>query len=922
MKFHESDIANRAFHEFARLHHLTQWWHWMLVLVVCAAVVAYVVWMYVRDSVELQRGVAASLLLLRLLAFVGIFFTFLDLERLHERQLFKISRVILLVDTSQSMGIHDDYRSSESDRSRLDQVIDGLTNTSLVSDLRQLHDLVVYRFDQGSTPTQIASLGKVVPAEVTPPSVPDDFPQGDKMIRLVRRGTVVSGILLALGLLFSTIYVGGAKASGVRAWFLCTGVCLMCGSIVFAGAGHLRHPEVRWPQVVGASVPAKAPRPVVEVPNETSSDPIDSDDDVLWAEHLVPRGTETRLGESLRYLIEKERGGAIAGIVVFSDGNSNAGLEVDVVEKLASDTHIPVYSVGLGSHQPPVNVRVADLQAPPRVFPGDAFHITGFLQSHGLAGRTVTVGLYSVADQEDVNLETDAELVDQRRVRLVESKDVIPVKFEVVPADLGRRIYQLRVTAPLQDQNDRDNRKQSVVFVVERNNRVLLVAGGPTREYRFVRNLLFRDEHISVDVHLQTGQTGMSQDADELLPGFPNITDEMFNYDVVVAFDADWMQLSHSQVQLLERWVAEQAGGLVLIAGPVHLPMWSVLDRQSPRIQAIKALYPVVFHSETSAMFHLGQSGGDQAWPLEFTPEGNGAEFLWLADSFSDSQSAWAGFPGVYGFSAIKSTKPGAKVYATYSDPQVVSTGESPVYLAGHFYGSGRVFYMASGEMWRLRGVDESYFEQFYTKLIRYVSQGRLLRDSNRGLLMVEKDRCLLGETIAVRAALTDSQHQPLTDESVSAVVISPRGDRIALTLNRSATAVRQGMYAANLTVRSEGDYRVELAIPGDGNEELLVREVHARLPDLEVEKPQRNDFVLKQIAQGTGGRYFVGMPAVAPENQRSPLAGRIQPKDQITYFPGSPDHRFDLVLMSWILVFLSFVLCLEWLIRRFHKLA
>ena len=82
-----------------------------------------------------------------------------------------------------------------------------------------------------------------------------------------------------------------------------------------------------------------------------------------------------------------------------------------------------------------------------------------------------------------------------------------------------------------------------------------------------------------------------------------------------------------------------------------------------------------------------------------------------------------------------------------------------------------------------LRALNESYFERYYTKLIRWVSQGRLLRDSTRGVLLVDKERCLLGDSIAVRALLMDAQQLPLTAAEVAATLIHPDGRRTALAV-------------------------------------------------------------------------------------------------------------------------------------------
>ena len=51
----------------------------------------------------------------------------------------------------------------------------------------------------------------------------------------------------------------------------------------------------------------------------------------------------------------------------------------------------------------------------------------------------------------------------------------------------------------------------------------------------------------------------------------------------------------------------------------------------------------------------------------------------------------------------MKDPKPGARVYARFGDPDTAIDNDLPIYMAGQFYGSGRVFFMASGEMWRVR---------------------------------------------------------------------------------------------------------------------------------------------------------------------------------------------------------------------------
>ena len=54
----------------------------------------------------------------------------------------------------------------------------------------------------------------------------------------------------------------------------------------------------------------------------------------------------------------------------------------------------------------------------------------------------------------------------------------------------------------------------------------------------------------------------------------------------------------------------------------------------------------------------------------------------------------------------------------------------------------------------------------------------------------------------------------------------------------------------------------------------------------------------------------------------RTPLATLLEPQDQTTFLPGTPDKDFDRVLMTWLMAVLCGALCVEWLVRRLNKLA
>jgi len=639
-----------------------------------------------------------------------------------------------------------------------------------------------------------------------------------------------------------------------------------------------------------------------------------------WAKLLSPTGKETRLGQALRQLIHDERGPPVSGVILLSDGGQNAGISPDAAVQLAQEAKIPVFTVGLGSDRQPAHVRVSDLVVPARAYPGDHYTVTGYVQAQGMAGKVVAVQVLSRPAGEGANAtrQGTGDVIESRQITLGGDGEVLPVKFDLTPDAAGRRTIVFRIQGAEGERLAADRFREADIEIVDRKNHVLLLAGGPTREYQFLRSQLYRDRSMAVDILLQTAQPGISQDAKKILDDFPATREEMYDYDCVVAFDPDWQDLKAAQVELLEGWVAEQGGGLIVVAGPVYAGKGVNAWVQDPVMTPVRNLYPVEFPRRLAAVETTTYTT-KEAWPLDFTREGLEADFLWLGDAATAAKAAWASFPGVYSYCPIRGAKPGATVFARFSDPRAGQGGQQPPYFAGQFYGSGSVFYMGSGEMWRLRSVDETYFEQFYTKLIRHVSQGRLLRGSARGVLLVGQDRYLVGNSVEVRAQLTNARLEPLNMPNVNLEVVQPSGAVQTVALRPDPGRV--GTYFGQFPVLQEGTYRLELPVPESDNERLT-RRIQVKVPDLERENPRRNDALLSAIAKNTGGKYYVGVNRMLANEGPDSLMAQLKDQTTTVILPVAPNPQEEETWLRRMMVALCGLLCLEWLIRRLAKLA
>ena len=510
----------RTHFEFGR--DLSTPWHWILPAAVLVLLAWFVVAIYLRDCVELGGRRAAVLIALRLLAFLGLLVVYLQPQWRSTHDVIDPSRVLVLVDTSQSMGRQDvPAAGGTAAEGRLQRIVREFREGELLTDLRKIHDVVVYRFDSDDAPTSIASLPRRASSAAAPDAAGD--------------------------------HAAGDHAAGDH-----------------AAEDHAAEDHA-------------------------------AEDIVAWEAVLAAGGEDTKIGEALEKLVAYSRGGPVAGIILLSDGQQTAGIELEKAIEEIRAAEIPVMTVGLGSIETPEYVRLADFSAPQQAYPNDPFMVTAYLQAEGLAGRRATVRLRQLpggasdANTEDGNA-TDGNptagaipFEDQVDILLGTGRDeVLPVTFEVDGIHApGRYIFELDVALrgglP---SDDEDARRRFYIDVSAKRTRVLLLAGGPSREYQFLHNLLRRDEkNIELDLLLQSRQHARINDA-AYLTEFPD-RDQLLEYDVLIAIDPDWNQLGPSQVAMIEEWVGDEAGGLILMPGIVNAGSIVQSWIHDPRLPAV-----------------------------------------------------------------------------------------------------------------------------------------------------------------------------------------------------------------------------------------------------------------------------------------------------------------------------------------------
>lgn len=913
----------RVIYQWLRIEQLDQWWHWAALGGLCVAVLLYVLYWYRKDTYEQPRLVGIAMSLLRAAALLGLLLYFLQLDKRTEQRIVRDSRVAILVDTSMSMSLPGTPSSAgvTSGRTRAEEANLLVGQSKFLEQLAERHQVSVYRFDRLSRPTGLAALEK---AETE--NGADNADAGEE----VTTSTLASGqrltgmaMLLAaacLGLLITSL---GAQVIGAKDWKP-GNLALLLGAVAYLAflglfaVALLQNTNYPIANLFGANLPALST--ATDSSDESADSPAASYPDD-WAAELAARGTESRVGDAIKSILDRESGAPLAGIVILTDGRNNAGIDPKDVLFAAQNSRVPLYVIGLGSAKSPPNVAVVEADIPKRLYPGDRFTATALIGSSGFEGKQISLQILSGPIDADLQQMT---IEDEKQIELPTDGSLANCDFQLQPKSVGNWRYATRVI-PLDQESDlKDNIQWNEVEVVERKNRVLILAGGPTREYQFVRNLLYRDRDVESHVLLQTGTDLTSQEAQKLLQVFPADRQELAQYDAVLAFDADWTQISDQSVQALEQWVAEQAGGFLIVAGSVEMPKWVARSASGLRSSLLRSLSPVVLEKRGSALLASGRIESDTPWPLTVTADGEQTEFLWVTDEVESSLKLWREFQGVHGFYSAYELKPGAKSLLHFSDPTAGVDGQQPVYLASQFYGAGRTVFVGGGEIWRIRSIGDEYFDRFYTKLVRWISQGRLLLDSDRGVLLVDREQAVLGDQVALRAVLKNERYEPLLQSEVVARLIDPQQSNIPIVLRPMSDGSQPGVYTGQFPILLPGEYTAQLQLGGLASNEILTASVKAKVPALEMQRAERNDELLRQLAVESGGKYWVGVENAVQLNaeQVPDIIQAIQPQDQVAYLPGTPDRVFQLRWLGWLMAWIAGCLSLEWLARRLHRLA
>ena len=603
-----------------------------------------------------------------------------------------------------------------------------------------------------------------------------------------------------------------------------------------------------------------------------------------------PEGEITNLSAGLKNSGGEQQKEERGAVVIFSDGQHNEGDSPVEAAKLLAGRGMPVFTVGFGSQIKPRDLAVMRVTGPESVFLEDRIRGTITLKDDMPAGLPFTV---SVADGEKVlwqqQLITDGSnarkvpfdfpISEQVKERLKNRKS--DVAMASVPMDLKVRV------SPVEGDRELSNNEGGLRFrAVTQRRRILLLDGRPRWETRYLRNMFERDEQWEVSTVIagtSAGEQGFPRG--EKAGQFPNEPALLQNFDLIVFGEIPRSVFKGEELQWIRDFVANRGGAVAFIDG----------SRQRFKEYAdtpIAPLFPVEWK---------GAGVREGITKIGLTERGAGLAAFALSAEKTQNAEVWSRLPPPHWLSG-GTALPGAEVLV-----EAEVGGQKIPAVVARPYGAGKVLYQAFDDSWRWRfEVADLNHVKYWNQIANWIAEIPFAVRDKFVSLDAGGITYRPGESADIRVRLRDGEGKPVTNAGVDAV-LSRDGKKVA-TIRLAPDDNAGGLFRGKTAGLEPGSYEVAVESAAIAERDSKARtefKVESRETG-ELTQLSLNEDLLRQVSAATGGEYL-------REENIDRLAELLAPMSE-----GKVIESDTVLWQSWWW-FLPIILLLtiEWIVRK-----
>ncbi len=609
---------------------------------------------------------------------------------------------------------------------------------------------------------------------------------------------------------------------------------------------------------------------------------------------LEASGSQSRLGDGLRYVLTELRGAPPTAVVLLSDGQTTEGESLAKASSLAEKKEVPIFAIGLGSAELARDIELTELLVDDVVFVDDAVRFQAKLSARGFTGEKAVIRLKELPPGSKDP--ASAREIESKEVDLPGNSETKRVELVHHPKSTGERTFIIEVDKLPRELQTDNNRIERVVNVRKEKLRVLIVDSEPRYEFRYLKNYLERDETIDLNVVLLSSDPNYSDQDRSAIPTFPASKDDLFAYDVVLFGDADVSYLSQSQLQNLVEFVTEKGGGVLFVAGDLFNPL---AYRSTP----LELLLPIEL-SEARNPTAVGTNV--KSFRPDLTVEGRGSPIFRFGDDDVSSMKIWEGLPELFWYFEAPRKKPAALVLAEHPLAQGAD-GKLPLILY-QFLGAGKTMFHAFDDTWRWRfRAGDRYFGRFWVQTVRFLARSRLV-GQKLAEVQTDRRRYQRGQPIQFRVRFPNAGLAPKSGDVTIQVGRAGQGSR---KLSLKLAPGTKNVFEAALPQAAEGDYEVKL-LPPPALDPMPTTTFRVDAPVNEFERIEMNRAELLRAAELTKGKFYTPLTA-------ADLARDLPPPSMVLLDTDPPIPLWN----TWpVLALFLTLLTLEWVFRKRQQMV
>lgn len=584
---------------------------------------------------------------------------------------------------------------------------------------------------------------------------------------------------------------------------------------------------------------------------------------LYYEERTDYSGISTALGDAISAVLDTAQELEIGAIVIISDGQSNIGSEPISIAALSP---VPIYTIGIGDHEPSPDVSVAQIMANPIAYAGENLPVVAHIRAWRIAGKRANVSIW----------EGKTKLGEQQ-VELPKSGQIVPLKFDIESSDAGTHYYTVRIPRIGNEVSTSNNMQSVAVKVLPSRKRILIACEHLSWEVAFWRRALEKDPHIDTDLFVARGG------GDARITKFPTDTSALSDYHALVLIHTSGI-LTMGAASTINKYVRN--GGSIL---------WLIDDWKisSASYETLSEIMTVEIPS------------GAEFITDEFVPfvaaDGYSHPILRVVHRTEDLSNSIAGMPPLGGFIPA-SAKPDAFVLLSHPE------NGSPILAVGES-GGGRCAIICGASFWKWAIVPAGFGQDthIFYNLARNLMQFLLAKEKiSHFVLRAGKKVYHSGEPVVISASLRDKSNQPLSGANIMVDVSRNIADSIE-TFSVELTEAGAGIYETRLPSLAPGKYKIfgnaefQQKNLGKTNTSLVVEEY-----ELEFAQTNQDRSMLQLIANISGGRYF-------PADSLSGITDAIELPTRIRTWT----TERELWNSIWLLIIVTACFATEWFLRK-----